>query len=65
MAEQTWVDLTVRPEAEAEVEVQADDTVEVTWAMTNGSRLTILLRPDDARALTDRMKLRLLLVGQL
>lgn len=61
----TWVDLTIRPEAAPEVELQPDDTVEVTWPMTNGSRLTILLRPDDARVLSGKLGLRLLMVGEL
>lgn len=57
-----WMDLTVRPEASVEVELQPDNTVELSWAMANDSRLTLLLRPDDANRLSEKLRLLLLMV---
>jgi hypothetical protein len=60
----TWMDLTIRPQVAVEVELQPDSTVEASWALPGGSRLTILLRPDDAASLKERISLLLLMVDR-
>jgi hypothetical protein len=58
-----WLDLTIRPETAPEVELQPDNTVELSWPLDeSGSRITLLLTPDHARSLNERMGLRLLMV---
>jgi hypothetical protein len=60
--EGTWLDLTVRPPDKAEVDLQPDGTIELSWPLGEKSRVTILLAPDVALALTERIGLLLLMV---
>ena len=59
-----WIDLTIRPQVEAEVDLQPDNTVELSWPLPDGSRATVLLQPEHARDLNDKMGMRLLMVDR-
>lgn len=62
MEKAAWLDLTIRPQGEPEVDLQADNSVELSWPMPGDSRFTILLRPDEATELNKRLALLLLMV---
>ena len=52
----TWMDLTLRVASDCEVDVQpADNTFELSWSLPEGSRATILVSPDAARRLHERI----------
>lgn len=57
-----WMDLTLRPNAVPEVELQPDNSVELSWPMAGQSRLTILLSPAEAESLNRVLGLKLLMV---
>ena len=39
----SWIDLTVRPDGEPEIEVTPTDEFEITWQLPEGGRLTLLV----------------------
>lgn len=57
-----WLDMTIRPNVDPEVVLQPDNSVELSWPMPGRSRLTILLRPDEANELHRVLGLKLLMV---
>lgn len=58
-----WVDITVRCPEDAEVDVQPiSNTIELSWPLPGGSRATVLLKPDAARRLNERLGELLMLV---
>ena len=57
-----WLDLTLRPQVPVEIDLQPDNTVELSWPLPGESRATLLLTPDDAAALHKRLGLLLLMV---
>ena len=52
-----WLDLTIRPATDCEVDVQPDgnNTFELSWALPGSSRITVLIGPDDAKGLSARL----------
>lgn len=51
-----WMDLTLRPSGEAEISVEPDGTVELSWrepCAESTSAVTLLLTPDQLRDLVD------------
>lgn len=57
-----WLDLTIRVQEDAEVDVQPDNTVELSWPLPGGSRATVLLKADAAQRLNDRLAGLLMLI---
>lgn len=57
-----WMDLTLRVASDAEVDVQPDQTVELSWALDEGSRATILLDPESAKRMNARLGELLMLI---
>jgi hypothetical protein len=54
---QAWIDLTVRPTGEPEVELTPAGEIEVSWDLeTAGSRVTVLVARDAAEALISRLR---------
>lgn len=39
----TWIDLTIRPDGEPEIEVTPTDEFEISWQLPDGGRLTLLV----------------------
>lgn len=57
----TWIDQTVRPEGEPNVEPQPGKMFEISWELApndpqDSSRLTILLDKAGAQALADKLR---------
>jgi len=49
------MDLTIRVEEDCEVDVQPDNTVELSWPMGGSSILTVLVEPESAKRLSQRL----------
>lgn len=60
--DKAWLDMTIRPQVEVEVDLQADNSIELSWPFPGASRLTILLQPDEADHLHKHLGRKLLLV---
>lgn len=62
--ERSWIDLTVRPEGEAEIDVNpATGDFEITWRIEDaGGRITLLLRKDAVDRLATRARELLVLL---
>lgn len=50
-----WMDLTLRVKEDAEVDVEPDKTVELSWPIGGSSRATVLLEPEAAKRLSQRL----------
>lgn len=57
-----WMDLTLRAVRDAEVEVQPDNTVELSFPLGDDSRATLLIPPDLAKRLNERLGELLMLI---
>ena len=49
------MDLTIRVPEDCEVDVEPDNTVQLSWSLGAGSRATILLEPESAKRLSQRL----------
>jgi hypothetical protein len=56
------LDLTIRVQEDAQVDVQPDNTVELSWPLPGGSRATVLIKADAAKRLNERLTGLLMLI---
>jgi len=49
------MDLTIRVPGDCDVDVEPDYTVELSWPLGNGARTTILVEPESAKRLSQRL----------
>lgn len=50
-----WMDLTLRVKQDCEIEVEPDHTVELSWRLGDDSRATVLIEPEAAKRLSQRL----------
>jgi hypothetical protein len=56
------MDMTVRPHSPVAVALLADNSVELSWSMPGNGQYVILLAPDEATDLHEKLGLKLLMV---
>jgi hypothetical protein len=51
-----WIDMTMRPASEPEVDVHPGGEFEYSWTLGSGSRLTVLIPRDVADRMSSRVR---------